>query len=335
MGDAVNFANYYTNSRLQKGYIMGAFKKAVALSLAGLLTACGSTSKPTTLAEISNYSGSFAEHRSYALNLMEAAELGGAKDVKLKDGDSVIDLAGSNASFGFVDSLASGGSILTAGLSGLAGGLLTPDTDAQFNQAIALVDISDLPSGADADAFARKEFLNKLGVFLTSVIDTNESNFQSNTWANRNDDHWSTTDENGKYGKVFTDKSTHDVCKKLLNEKLDEAVSYNQEFDKQRNLEWQKECFGEACGIRTSPILVEGVVTSEKLPWLDKGRKYIVVTSKFGSTISQNRLSKAHIPVEGLYLYYTTNGANVGKLKDTGYPYIQAPHGKEMYFIKP
>jgi hypothetical protein len=36
---------------------------------------------------------------------MEAAKLGGAKDVKLKDSDSVIDLAESNASFGFVDSL--------------------------------------------------------------------------------------------------------------------------------------------------------------------------------------------------------------------------------------
>ncbi|HAI71738.1 MULTISPECIES: hypothetical protein [Alteromonas] len=84
---------------------MNILKTTVALTLAGLISACGSTSKPTTLADINNYSGSFAEHRSYALNLMEAAKLGGAKDVKLKDSDSVIDLAESNASFGFVDSL--------------------------------------------------------------------------------------------------------------------------------------------------------------------------------------------------------------------------------------
>ena len=72
---------------------MNILKTTVALTLAGLISACGSTSKPTTLADINNYSGSFAEHRSYALNLMEAAKLGGAKDVKLKDSDSVIYLA--------------------------------------------------------------------------------------------------------------------------------------------------------------------------------------------------------------------------------------------------
>ena len=314
---------------------MNVLKTTAALTLAGFLTACGSTSEPTTIAEVNNYSGSFADHRSYALNLMEAAELGGAKDVKLKDGDSVIDLAGSNASFGFIDSLASGGSLLTAGLSGLAGGLLTPDSDAQFNQAIGLIDITDLPSGTDVDAFARKEYLNKLGRFLTSAIGTEESNFQTNTWANRSDEHWTITDSNGKYGKVYTTKSTHKVCQKLLNDKLDEAVSYNETFDKELNLKWQKERFGDGCGIRTSPILVRDIVSHKKLPWLEKGRKYIVVTSEFGTSISQNLLSQAQIPVDGLYLYYTANGANVGKLKDTAYPYIQAPHGKEMYFIKP
>ena len=301
----------------------------------GLLTACGSTSKPATQADINNYSGSFAEHRSYALNLMEAAKLGGAKDVKLKDGDSVVDLSGSNASFGFIDSLASGGSLLTAGLSGLAGGLLTPDTDAQFNQAIALVDITDLPKNADVDAYARKELLKKLGVFLTSTIGAEQTDFKINTWANRKDDHWSVTDPNGKYGKVYTSPSTYDVCNTLLNDKLEEAFSYNEDFDKAVNLKWQKERFGEACGIRTSPILVGEIVDSEKLPWLDDGRKYIVVTSNFGTSISQNVLADATIPVDGLYIYYTTNGANVGKLKDTTYPYIQAPYGKEMYFIKP
>ena len=314
---------------------MKILKTTVAIALAGLLGACGSTSKPTQSADINNYSGSFAEHRSYALNLMEAAKLGGAKDVKLKDGDSVIDLSGSNASFGFIDSLASGGSLLTAGLSGLAGGLLTPDSDAQFNQAIALVDITDLPKNADVDAYARKELLKKLGVFLTSIIGAEQSDFKINTWANRKDDHWSVTDPNGKYGKVYTSSSTYDVCNKLLNDKLEEAFSYNEDFDKAVNLKWQKERFGEACGIRTSPILVGEIVDSEKLPWLDDGRKYIVVTSKFGTSISQNVLADATIPVDGLYLYYTTNGANVGKLKDTAYPYIQAPHGKEMYFIKP
>lgn len=266
---------------------------------------------------------------------MEAAKLGGAKDVKLKDGDSVIDLAGSNASFGFVDSLASGGSLLTAGLSGLAGGLFTPDSDAQYNHAIALVDITDLPPGADVDAFARMELLNKLGALLISAIDTEENDFQINTWANRKDNHWSVTDPNGKYGKVYTGPATYEVCKTLLNEKLEEAFSYNKDYDKSANLEWQKERFGEACGIRTSPILVGDVVDSKKLPWLKEGNKYIIVTSKFGTSISQNVLADATIPVDGLYVYYTTNGANVGKLKDTAYPYIQAPHGKEMYFIKP
>lgn len=314
---------------------MKILKATAAFTLMGLLTACGSTPKPATMADVNNYSGSFAEHRSYALNLMEAAKLGGAKDVKLKDGDSVIDLSGSNASFGFIDSLASGGSLLTAGLSGLAGGLLTPDSDAQFNQAIALVDITNLPKSADVDAYARKEFLNKLGVFLTATIGAEETDFKINTWANRKDDHWSVTEPNGKYGKVYTSSSTHDICNTMLNDKLEEASSYNEDFDKAANLEWQKERFGDACGIRTSPILVGDIVDSNKLPWLEEGRKYIVVTSKFGTSISQNILADAVIPVDGLYMYYTTNGANVGKLKDTAYPYIQAPHGKEMYFIKP
>ena len=221
-----------------------------------------------------------------------------------------------------IDSLASGGSLLTAGLSGLAGGLLTPDSDAQFNQAIALVDITNLPKSADVDAYARKEFLNKLGVFLTATIGTEKTDFKINTWANRKDDHWSVTDPNGKYGKVYTSPSTHDICNTMLNDKLEEASSYNEDFDIAANLEWQKERFGEACGIRTSPILVGDIVDSNKLPWLEEGRKYIVVTSKFGTSISQNVLADAVIPVDGLYMYYTTNGANVGKLKDTEHPRI-------------
>ena len=82
--------------------------------------------------------------------------------------------------------------------------------------------------------------------------------------------------------------------------------------------------------------MVEDKVTNKKLPWLKEGSEFLVVTATMSfSNISLNYLSKQPLNQDGLYIYYTSNGANVGKLKDTSYPYIQAPHGKEMYFIKP
>lgn len=313
---------------------MKKLKLVWSLALAGALVGCGSTPKGSSIDSVDNYSGEYAEHRSYALNLMEAAKLGGAKDVKLKDGDSVIDLTGSNAASGFVSSFTSGGSLLTASLSGLAGGLFTPDSDAQYNQAIGVIDITNLKSGVDVDAYARKALLDKLGALLTATVGTDESNFYTNTWARMSDDHWSTTNKNGQYGKVYTGASTHEVCKELRSEKLDEAVSYNAKFDKNKNLDWEKERFGDACGIRVSSMSVRDIVDTKKLPWLEIGKKYIVVTAEFGTSISLNTLSGTTIPTEGLYLYYTANGANTGKMKDTSYPYIQAPDAKEMYFIK-
>jgi len=310
-------------------------KVLFALVAVSGMSACSSTQQPVSVSDVSNYSGEFASHRSYALNLMEAAELGGAKDVKLKEGDSVIDLAGSNATFGFVDSIANGGSLLTAGLTGLAGGLLTPDSDAKFNQAIALVDISELSSNEDADAFAKREMLNKFGKLLVSTTNSSDATFKTNTWSKNSDDHWNVTDVNGKFGKVYTDNSTHEVCQQLLNEKMNEMVAYNDDYDKSRNVDWQLERFGKACGVRLSRLKTGSVVTNAKLPWLESGKKYMVVTAMFGTSVSLNKLSKTDIPVDGLYLYYTSNGANVGKAKDTPYPYIQAPHGKEMFFIKP
>lgn len=313
---------------------MNVFKTTLALSLAGFLTACGSTSEPTQIAEVNNYSGSFAEHRSYALNLMEAADLGGAKDVKLKDGDSVIDLAGSNASFGFVDSLASGGSLLTAGLSGLAGGLLTPDSDAQYNQVIALIDVTNTSENVDVDALARKGMLKKVSAFFATAIGATETagNFSLYEKASSPND----LSENGRYASVWTDATTSSKCDELSSSYYNEALDYGLAITKESLSDYEEKFFSGNCGLRLFGIKVEKVVTAEKLPWLNENSEYVVVTAKFnGSNVSLNHLSKQVIPVDGLYLYYTSNGANTGKMKDTAYPYIQAPHGKEMYFIKP
>lgn len=220
---------------------MKILKTTVALTLAGLISACGSTSKPTTLADINNYSGSFAENRSYALNLMEAAKLGGAKDVKLKDGDSVIDLAGSNASFRFVDSLVSGGSLLTAGLSGLAGGLLTPDSDAQYNQVIALIDVTDTPKNVDIDALARKGMLEKVSDFLASATGSPKSAGKFalyNEVSNPND-----FSENGQYASVWTDDTSSENCDELSSEYYSEALDYGLEITKERLSDYEEKFF--------------------------------------------------------------------------------------------
>jgi len=318
----------------KEGYGMNILKTTVVLTLAGLISACGSTSKPTTLAEVNNYSGSFAEHRSYALNLMEAAKLGGAKDVELKDGDSVIDLAGSNASFGFVDSLTSGGSLLTAGLSGLAGGLLTPDSDAKYNTVIALIDVTTTPKNVDVGAIARKAMLEKVSVFLTSSIGAPDSAGKFSLYNNASDPN--DLSDNGRYASVWTDSTTAVTCDDYSSRYYDEAVQYGLDINKKAVSDYEEKFFSGNCGLRLYGIKVEDIVAAKKLPWLDEGKEYLVVTATFGgSNVSLNHLSKQVIPVEGLYLYYTSNGANVGKMKDTVYPYIQAPHGKEMYFIKP
>ena len=318
----------------KKEHTMNALKTTVALTIAGLLTACSSTSKPTEISEVNNYSGNFAEHRSYALNLMEAAELGGAKDVKLKDGNSVIDLAGSNASFGFVDSLTSGGSLLTASLAGLAGGLLTPDSDAKYNQVIALINVTETPKNVDVDALARKGMLEKVSAFFASAIGASESagNFSLYEKASSPNN----LSGNGRYASVWTDETTSSKCNELSSSYYNEALGYGLAITKESLLDYEEKFFSGNCGVRLFGIKVEKVVTAEKLPWLNENNEYVVVTAKFnGSNVSLNHLSKQVIPVDGLYLYYTSNGANTGKMKDTAYPYIQAPHGKEMYFIKP
>lgn len=313
---------------------MKVLKTTAALTLVGFLTACGSTSKPTTLAEVNNYSGSFADHRSYALNLMEAAELGGAKDVKLKDGDSVIDLAGSNASFGFVDSLASGGSLLTAGLSGLAGGLLTPDSDAQYNNVIALVEVSDLEPNTNVNSYARKALLEKFSVFFTDAIGADVGTAKIRLYNDSSS--FDTFAEMGRYGAVYTDDSTEKKCEELSNELIKEMNGYGQPVNESAFDNETQRLFDGNCGMQFYSIKVKDKVTSSKLPWLDEGKEYVVVTAQFGgASVSYNHLAESNINVDGLYLYYTSNGANVGKAKDTEYPYIQAPHGKEIYFIKP
>ncbi|WP_394222785.1 hypothetical protein [Alteromonas gracilis] len=313
---------------------MNVLKTTAALTLAGLLTACSSTSGPKTVAEFNKYSGSFEEHRSYALNLMEAANLGGAKDARLKDGDSVIDLDESNASFGFVDSLASGGSLLSASLTGLAGGLLTPDSDAKYNQVIALIDITNLSEGDDIDAIARTQMLDKFGEFFSDAIGVSKSAVSYAIYNKASDP--SSESKNGRYASVWTDSTTASKCDELSSSYYDEALNYGTSITQAALSDYESRFFSGNCGMRFFGIQVEEIVTSDKLPWLDTKKKYVIVTAKFnGSNVSLNYLSRQEIPVNGLYLYYTTNGANTGKAKDTGYPYIQAPHGKEMYFIKP
>ena len=316
---------------------MNLFKTTAALTLAGLLAACGSTSKPITLAEVNNYSGSFAEHRSYALNLMEAAKLGGAKDVKLKDGGSVIDLAGSNASYGFVNSLTSGGSLLTAGLSGLAGGLLTPDSDAQYNQVIALIDVTNISSDIDVDAYGREAFLQKVGSALDLTINDGTGAISHTTWQGiRRDGFWDNQNPNGHYAIVTTLNADNTNCRKVESLYLDDLKKYGIEYNKATFDQTVNVQFKGGCGVHFYGMNVEDIVTNKKLPWLKDGSKYLVVTASMSfSNVSLNYLSKQVLGVDELYFYYTSNGANIGILKDTPYPYIQAPNGKEMYFIEP
>jgi hypothetical protein len=316
---------------------MKVLKTTAAFTLMGLLTACGSTSKPITLAEVDNYSGSFAENRSYALNLMEAARFGGAKDVKLKDGDSVIDLSGSNASYGFIDSLASGGSLLTASLSGLAGGLLTPDSDAQYNKVIALIDVDDIPSGIDVNAYAKKAFLEKVGNTLNEIIYNDTGTVEFTVWSGiRKSGYWDNQDYNGDYAISATFNEDDSQCKEVESLYVDDLIKYGYKYEKEQFEKNVDRMFKGGCGVSFYSLMVEDKVTNKKLPWLKEGAEFLVVTATMSfSNISLNYLSKQPLNQDGLYIYYTSNGANVGKLKDTSYPYIQAPHGKEMYFIKP
>lgn len=316
---------------------MKVLKATAAFTLMGLLTACGSTSKPVTLADVDNYSGSFAENRSYALNLMEAASFGGAKDVELKDGDSVIDLSGSNASYGFIDSLASGGSLLTASLSGLAGGLLTPDSDAQYNKVIALIDVDDIPSGIDVNTYAKKAFLEKVGNTLNEIIYNDTGTVEFTVWSGiRKSGYWDNQDYNGDYAISATFNEDDSQCKEVESLYVDDLIKYGYKYEKEQFEKNVDRMFKGGCGVFFFSLMVEDKVTNKKLPWLKEGSEFLVVTATMSfSNISLNYLSKQALNEDGLYIYYTSNGANVGKLKDTSYPYIQAPHGKEMYFIKP
>ena len=308
---------------------MKVLKTTAAFTLMGLLTACGSTSKPVTLADVDNY--------SYALNLMEAARFGGAKDVKLKDGDSVIDLSGSNASYGFIDSLASGGSLLTASLSGLAGGLLTPDSDAQYNKVIALIDVDDIPSGIDVNAYAKKAFLEKVGNTLNEIIYNDTGTVEFTVWSGiRKSGYWDNQDYNGDYAISATFNEDDSQCKEVESLYVDDLIKYGYKYEKEQFEKNVDRMFKGGCGVPFYSLMVEDKVTNKKLPWLKEGSEFLVVTATMSfSNISLNYLSKQPLNQDGLYIYYTSNGANVGKLKDTSYPYIQAPHGKEMYFIKP
>lgn len=310
-------------------------RTALVITATVILAGCNITPQPTKKSEANYYNGSYNEKHSAALNLMEAARLNGAKDVKLKDGDALIDLAGNNASYGFMNSMLTGGSLLTAGLSGLAGGLLTPDSDAQYNQVIGLIDITDVTPATDIDAYGKKQLLNKLGDTLLSIIDRPDASYSSKLWWGISDLEKGLFNDNGKYAFVSTDETTKEQCFSMRVENLKDLQAYGQEVDIEEAMEWQDTRHNGSCAFALWRLKIEGVVTSEKLPWLTKGREYLVVTAGFGSNISYNLIASKPIPSEYLYLYYTTNGANIGKAKDTAYPYIQSPQGKAMYFIKP
>lgn len=310
-------------------------KLGLMITATSMLFGCNITPEPTLMSDADYYNGSYDKKQSAALNLMEASKLGGAKDLKLKDGDSVIDLAGSNASYGFVNSMLSGGSLLTAGLSGLAGGLLTPDSDAQYNQVIGLIDVTDLDPSTDIDAYGKEQLLNKLGDAMLSIIDREDATYTSKRWWGMNDREKGNFTDNGRYAFVSTDESTKTQCRELRVENLELLASYGQDVDMEKAMAWQATRYNDSCGFALWRMKINGIVTTKKLPWLTEGKKYLVVTAGLNSNISYDLIASKTYTADHLYLYYTTYGANIGKAKETAYPYIQAPQGKAMYFIKP
>lgn len=131
-----------------------------------VLSACGSTPSTPEALEQSNWR--FDSTDSFAYRLVRTAGMDGVLDAK-RPNDSTYGGGAGWAVFG--NSLASGGSLLTSGLSGLATGFLSPDAP---SSKVHLLTTSNASNNLDAHEAFKSEFIEFFSrVYSVNIEDVN------------------------------------------------------------------------------------------------------------------------------------------------------------------